>query len=766
MIAVIACAIIVCVAASAIGQAVLRLCGARTWSWMSPAVGLSVMMVVAIPMPQVPGRATTIAVILGLISLGALAYVAQSRSQWPPLVQVAAGIPVFLLALVPFAASRRTGILGVSLNNDMAGHLLNAGALRSADFAASAPVPDWFSVGYSDWYPLGPHAVVAALGQGTGTSTALAFSGFSVALPVLLGLTALGALKSPRAWAPFVVAPLAGLPFLMAAYFGEGAFKEPLLTILALAIAIRLASPSYLRRPARWVPVALVLAGVLSAYSFPGLAWPALFLATWVLVRLTLMVVRTRSARAVLTRVRAELVPLAIGVATLIVVMVPQFPRLQRFREWAASAGIAVDNIGNLAGPLPFREGLGVWDKGDFRIAGDSQSLVATGAVFVAILVLAGAAWALWRHEWMLPLATLCGLGIWVWFDRTQSPYVTAKALVILGPFLMLLAVRPLVERDVSVRTMPSAWPKIAPVVLAGLVLVTMFSSWQALASSPVGPLNLEDEIATTHEITGGNATLYLGNDDFTPVMFGTTPVSSPVIGFPVLPIRKDNPWEYGQAYDIDSLNASTLNRFRFVVTPRDAASSQLPDQFRLVRQTTSLSVYERVDRMPTRGVLPEHGAGGALLDCSSATGRRVVRQGGTAAIRPTTVSVPGPTALPPGSMATVTLPLPQGTWDLVASYLSPRPVDVAGPDLNVTLPPRLSRPGPRWPIGRVTTTSAEPTVLQLTQRTTTLTPGTATAYIPTVTAVRVGGDRLVPVAEACGQIIDWYRPAAASTPR
>lgn len=766
MIAIIACAIIMCVAASTIGQAVLRLCGARTWSWMSPAIGLSVMMVVAIPMPQVPGRATTIAVVLGLISLSALAYVAQSRSQWPPLGQVAAGIPVFLLVLVPFAASQRAGILGVSLNNDMSGHLLQAGALRSADFAASAPVPGWFSVGYSDWYPLGPHAVVAALGQGTGTSTALAFSGFSVALPVLLGLTALGALRSPRAWAPFVVAPLAGLPFLTAAYFGQGAFKEPLLTILALAIALRLGSPGYLRKPARWVPVALVLAGVLSAYSFPGLAWPVLFLALWALVCLILMAVRTRSVRAVFTRVRTEMAPLAIGVVTLIVVMVPQFPRLQRFREWAASAGIAVDNIGNLAGRLPFREGLGVWDKGDFRIAGDSQSLVAAGAVFVAILVLAGAAWALWRREWMLPLATLCGVGIWVWFDRTQSPYVTAKALVILGPFLMLLAVRPLVERDTSVRTMPAAWPVIAPVVLVGLMLVTMFSSWQALASSPVGPLDLADEIATTHEITGGEATLYLGNDDFTPVMFGNTPVASPVIGLPVLPIRKNNPWKYGQAYDIDSLDASTLNRFRFVVTPRDAASSQLPDQFRLVRQTASLLVFQRVGRIPARGVLPEHGTGGALLDCSSATGRRVVRQGGTAAIRPVSVTVPGPTVLPPGSVATVTLPLPQGTWNLVASYLSPRPVDVVGPDLNVTLPPRLARPGPRWPIGRVTITSSGPTILKLTQRATMLTPGTAAAYIPTVTAVRVGEDRIVPVAEACGQIIDWYRPAAASPPR
>ena len=47
-------------------------------------------------------------------------------------------------------------------------------------------------------------------------------------------------------------------------------------------------------------------------------------------------------------------------------------------------------------------------------------------------------------------------------------------------------------------------------------------------------------------------------------------------------------------------------------------------------------------------------------------------------------------------------MPLAAGEWDLVAGYTSPVALDVRGPGLEVTLPPNLDRPGPRFPIGRV----------------------------------------------------------------
>ena len=50
----------------------------------------------------------------------------------------------------------------------------------------------------------------------------------------------------------------------------------------------------------------------------------------------------------------------------------------------------------------------------------------------VLALVVVGAPWCIRRGEWAAPIAALVAFAIWVASDRTQSPYVAAKALVIL----------------------------------------------------------------------------------------------------------------------------------------------------------------------------------------------------------------------------------------------------------------------------------------------------------------------------------------------
>ena len=55
--------------------------------------------------------------------------------------------------------------------------------------------------------------------------------------------------------------------------------------------------------------------------------------------------------------------------------------------------------------------------------------------------------WCVRRRQWCIPLGALIFLAIWPLSDRTQSPYVAAKALVILSPLLLLLAALPLAGR-------------------------------------------------------------------------------------------------------------------------------------------------------------------------------------------------------------------------------------------------------------------------------------------------------------------------------
>jgi hypothetical protein len=749
----IACAALVCLVALALGQTVLGLCGSRQWSWLAPAIGIAVMMIIAVPALHVPGRSMTMAVVLLVAVLGALAYLATHRAQLPPLAGLLAGLPVFLLALLPFAAAGHAGTLGMAFNNDMASHLIWAEGYRSEAVAAVNPL--------ASSYPLGPHALVAALAEGLGIEVDLAFAGVTMSLTVLLGWTALGALRSPRWWGPFVTAPLVGMTFLVAGYYGQGSFKEVLLAVLIVAFTTYLAAPTPLDRRLRWAPVALLLAGALSVYGHTGLVWPLPFLGIWVVGVSVRRFVTTRSARGVVDRWRAELLPVSVGAGVLLVATAPQLPRIARFISDNAGTnltGIPSDSLGNLAGPLPLWEAFGIWDSADYRVAGPTPFENGMWTAFVVGLVVIGVAWSLRGGEWMLPAATVSTLLVWLVTDRIQSPYVAAKALVLLAPLLMILAVRPLAERDTSTRRMPSWWLLAAPALAAVLVVKVVGSSWDALRYSNVGPTAHTREIQSLRPLLGGRPTLYLGNDDFTRWLFADVPVQSPVIAFPSLVVRPEKPWEYGRNYDIDSLDSATLNRFDWIVAPRDAAASTPPRQLELARQTPSFDVYRRTARIPERRVLAEGEAAALPLDCGTPQGRAIVRAGGVAAVRDAVVSVPGP-VLAPGTTATVELPLTPGRWDLVAPYGGPRPIAVTAPGLSTTLPGNLARPGPRWPIGRITVARARAVPVTLRPTSEWLTPKSALTYVTSVIAVPVDTETVVPIAAACGKLVDWYRP-------
>ena len=124
MIATLLSALATCVISLSLGQAALRLAGAREWSWLAPPVGISVAMLIAVPAIHVPGGCTTVAVLLGCLTIVALVWCAPVAAQRPPIWELLAALPVVGLVLVPFLVAGQAGILGVGLNNDMAPHML------------------------------------------------------------------------------------------------------------------------------------------------------------------------------------------------------------------------------------------------------------------------------------------------------------------------------------------------------------------------------------------------------------------------------------------------------------------------------------------------------------------------------------------------------------------------------------------------------------------------------------------------------------------
>ncbi len=750
-------AALTCAAALALGLGTLRLCGRRTWSWQAAPVGLALLMLLSVPALHVPGRTTTTAAVIGVLALAGLVAMVREPALRPPAAGVLAGAPVALLALVPFMAAGRSGTLGVGFDNDMASHLLQATAYASKAVAKVSPI--------ANDYPLGLHAYVASLSTGLGSALDLTFAGAIVACPLLLGWTALGALRRVGWLGQAFVATLCGMPFLIAGFYGESAFKEIVLAGLLLGLALALLPDGRSEGRLRWIPAGVLIGGMLSVYSYTALLWVGLIAVVW-LAGLALTAVRRGPVRrTVVALARAELLPLLIGGGVLVLLVAPQLPRIVRF--YGAVNGVpgqVTSPLGNLAGPLPFWEAFGIWGSPDFRIG--PPDLLTTGAWAALVLGLAvyGGAWCARRGDWALPAAAVGMLLAWVFADRTQSPYNASKALAMLSPFVLLLATRPLVERRGWGSRIPPWWRVAAPLVLLVVAAEAVASSAQALRSSHVGPRDHLVELRTLRTELDGRPTLFLGDDDFIRWELAGVPLDAAVIGFPALPLRPEKAWQYGQAIDVDTVEDGELNRVDWVIAPRDAAASAMPSQLRLVRTTRDYALWRRVGTVPDRSILPEHGGvAGARLDCRSAAGRALARRSGVAGVRTPPIAVAAPT-LAPGGRATVRIALPAGRWALMSTYGSTFPVHVTTPGLTTTLPPNQDRPGTRWPVGTVDL--ARPTTLALRIGVDdvwlSLSPPTDVAVLDSIVAARVGDERTIPLRAACGRYVDWYRLAPA----
>lgn len=722
-------------------------------------------MLIAVPALHVPGRCTTVAILLGGLTIAAIVWCGLAPAHRPPLFGLLAAAPVGFLVLMPFLAAGRAGILGVSVNNDMSAHMLWVDAYISPAVAAVTSLP-------TD-YPLGPHAMVALITNGFGIQVDQAFAGWTMALPLLNAWTALAV--APRAsWLVKVaVATVVGMPFLVAAYYGQGAFKEVLQAGLVLAVALLLAGFGPTLRRGRWVPFALLIGGIVSVYSIAGLPWPFVFVGLW-LAGIVAMSIRRHDLKGLVSAARRQLPPLGIGCAILVIALLPQVHRLIQFislRSGTNGTGISTEDIGNLIGAVPGWEALGVWSTPDFRLPASGALTANVWMALIGVLVVVGAAWAIRRGRWLLPLAAAGGILIWALSTASQSPYVAAKGLVVASPLVLLLAVLPLTD---SKADRPRWWMIAVPVVGLILAVSVGVSDVRALRISPIGPTNHARELSSLRSALAGQPTLFLGEDDYVAWELAGVPVESPESGGgEPLPMRPQKAWAYGKALDFDSVDAATLNEYDWVITTRDAAGSAPPPQLHLVRTTSNYALWHRVGQVQERSLLAEGDMAGRVLECRTPRGRAIVKAGGVAAVRAKPVVVPAP-AIGPGGTVSGQLQLPPGTWDLEAPYTSPLPVQVRWwlnhyvglrdqtvGGFHATLPANLDRPGPRWPIGRITVRHRRPLTITFHVEGTALTPATSVAVINAVVATRVAPERIVPIARACGGYVDWYRSAS-----
>jgi hypothetical protein len=437
------------VTSGCVGQAIFCLCGRRRWSWLSPAVGLAAITGVAWATVRLPGDGVAAVIAVGALTVASLAYLwgRVQDAREAAVVGLPLAVLTLLAASLPFIVEGRFGILGTGLNPDMSQHLFAADRLAHGEGSRLL----------AQGYPLGPHAVVVAATKATGASLVHAFGGLTLAIAVCAALAPLALMERLDPWRRALAALLVGLPYLVASYLIQGAFKETMEALFVLAFAIglhELARGTLVgegrRRALAAVPLAALAIGCVYAYSFPGLLWLAGAAGAWALVELV-VAARRRSGEAAIALARDAAPAAGVALALLVVASAPEIGRMIDFASFETfnppGAG-----LGNLFNPISPLEALGIWPSGDFRLDPGDGAMPAVGYYLGEILGLAalayGLAWWLRCSEWAVPSALATAVVLYAYAHFAGTPYQAAKATVIASPLAMLIAVRALLSPE------------------------------------------------------------------------------------------------------------------------------------------------------------------------------------------------------------------------------------------------------------------------------------------------------------------------------
>jgi hypothetical protein len=527
--------VVVLAASCVVGQAVFALCGARRWSWLAPAVGLAVLIAVAWGAIGLPGRATASVVAIGALCAASLVVLAWRRPRSAEGVGsgLVAGAVAVLGGSMPFIIEGRFGILGTGLNPDMSQHLFAADALSHGSGGRLI----------EQGYPLGPHALVAAVSKLIGCGLVHGFDGLMLATVTCAALAALALLGGLAEWRRVACAVLVALPYMAASYLIQGAFKETLEALFALAFAIglheigrrSLIGPEGPAPGARGagvlvaVPLSALAVGAVYAYSFPGPLWPIGAAVLWGAVELSIAARRGGGGAAV-TLARRSAAPALVAVAVLFAAAAPELGRMIDFASFE-TFDPSGPGLGNLFNPISPLEGLGIWPSGDFRL--DPGDGAVPAAVFylgelLGLLALAyGLVWWLGRRLRAVPSAFAVAAALFAYAHFTGTPYQAAKSIVIAAPLAMLISARaliggePLIElggvRGAVARRrggVAGALARHQSVLGAALAIAFVGaaagSSLLALANGPVGPSTYSPALTDLRGRLGGGSTLVL----------------------------------------------------------------------------------------------------------------------------------------------------------------------------------------------------------------------------------------------------------------
>ena len=719
----------------------------------------------------------------------------------------------------------------MQVNNDLGIHLQNADWLRT-HFG-----PEPVQVGQG--YPVGPHGLVVAVAELTGANLREAFTALLIAVPVLVALASLSVLEDLAPGRRALAALLVGLAYLSASFYVQSAFKETLMGLFVVAFALALRELVTEDRPAgdttadagarlgatirNSVPLALIVAAGVQTYSYPGVYWAAGTSVLWAVAAFA-WAGGLRAPGPALRRLWPLLSPLAIGAAILIAITAPALARITRFvesQEVSFGGTFGQGAIGNLYGPIPPDEVLGLWLSSDFRFAPPGD-VAASALALLGVVALAIAIVRLVRRRELALLAALATSGvIYLGTRELSSTYVQSKALAIAAPLVMLCTLGGLLEpnaeqaggrgrslgdrarrlglrvRDFIALAGPRELGDLGRSILAAAFAIgALFSTYLALGGAAVGPELRSADLAELRPPLDGRRVAFLAfADDYSEYeLRKADAVVNAGSKANTLPTR----------FDFDSVAHRNLREADIAIATRSPLSSETPDGFRAIRSTDHFTLLERAGPTRPRRSLGEGGPGvgaglpaGRALNCDTPRGRALSRRRGVARVFPTPPVVgdaenwsasaplprvageavgsanpeilnPGEIPIEPGMHPSQALRLSPGRWTVSLQYASSSPLRVEAPGLSAELPEVVDPHGPFWEVGslRVTDRGEVPFTVGVERpsRIRRLLQGPESlrtrpdTIIGAIAATRVEPRRTVPLARACGAHVDWYR--------
>jgi hypothetical protein len=490
-----------------IGAAFAAACGWRRPSWLSPAVGLALLTALCWATVRLPGEGTTAAIAILVAALAAAVYLRRQEVGWREAAWE--GLPAAALALLaaslPFAVEGRFGILGTSFNPDMSQHLLATERLLEGSEGSLA----------AQGYPLGPHAIVATLHDGLGIGLVQGFDGLTLATAVLAALAGFAALGRLGLGTRTLAALLVGLPYVVASYLAQGAFKETMEALFVLAFAVGLGQIARGEWRPRWpaaLPLAALAVGSVYTYSFPGVAWLAGTAAIWAAAEL---VAHRRTVGGAAAAVRHAWPAGGVALLAFVAVVAPELGRMIDFGNFETfdPSGPGLGNLFHQISPL---EALGVWPSGDFRLDPGAGAVPAVafyaGAALGALLLAWGLAEMLGRGERALPAALAAAALAYLAARVGGTAYNAAKAIAMLAPIAMLVILEPLFAALPAPLSPASLRQALRPALAAAFVVAASTCTVLALANGPVGPTSYSPGLATLRPTVAERPTLVLAS--------------------------------------------------------------------------------------------------------------------------------------------------------------------------------------------------------------------------------------------------------------